>query len=205
MVLTLVAGIVVVEVFAFRNRLSHGLEFAVFAAPATYVLLRALCTFDHAGDAPGLPVTAEAQPELWALVRELAKTVGTAPPDEIRIMNRANAAVHERTVWFGLRVTVRTRFIGALLFVGLGVAELRAVLGHEFAHYSNRDTRFSGATYRGRVAIPRVLSGLDGASWFSRLLHPLFQGYGWVYFARVGAAGTPVTCLTGPPRDTGRC
>ncbi|MEV0066807.1 M48 family metalloprotease [Amycolatopsis sp. NPDC050768] len=183
LVLALVAGIVVVEVFAFRNRLSHGLEFAVFAAPATYVLLRALFTFDRTGDAPGLPVTAEAQPELWALVRELAEAVGTAPPDEIRIMNRANAAVFERTRWFGLRVTGRTLFIGAPLFAGLRVAELRAVLGHEFAHYSNRDTRFAGATYRGRVAILRVLSGLDGASWFSRLLRPLFQVYGWVYFA----------------------
>ncbi|MEV8608540.1 M48 family metallopeptidase [Amycolatopsis sp. NPDC051373] len=186
LVLALVAAIVVVEVFAFRNRLSHGLEFAVFAAPATYVLLRALLTFDRAGEAPGLLVTAETQPELRALVRELAETVGTAPPDEVRIMNRVNAAVHERTRWFGLRVTERTLFIGAPLFAGLGVAELRAVLGHEFAHYSSSDTRFAGATYRGRVAILRVLSGLDGASWFSRLLRPLFQVYGWVYFAVSG-------------------
>ncbi|MEV6896250.1 M48 family metalloprotease [Amycolatopsis sp. NPDC051372] len=186
LVLALVAAIVVVEVFAFRNRLSHGLEFAVFAAPATYVLLRALLTFDRAGEVPGLLVTAETQPELRDLVRELAETVGTAPPDEVRIMNRVNAAVHERTRWFGLRVTERTLFIGAPLFAGLGVAELRAVLGHEFAHYSSRDTRFAGATYRGRVAILRVLSGLDGASWFSRLLRPLFQVYGWVYFAVSG-------------------
>ncbi|WP_432848503.1 M48 family metalloprotease [Amycolatopsis sp. CA-161197] len=183
LVLALVAAIVVVEVFAFRNRLSHGLEFAVFAAPATYVLLRALFTFDRAGDAPGLPITGEAQPELWALVREVAEAVGTAPPDEIRIMNRANAAVSERTHWFGLRVTGRTLLIGAPLFAGLRVTELRAVLGHEFAHYSNRDTRFAGATYRGGVAILRVLSGLDGASWFSLLLRPMFHVYGWVYFA----------------------
>ncbi|MFI5607179.1 M48 family metallopeptidase [Amycolatopsis sp. NPDC051903] len=183
LVLALVAAIVVVEVIAFRSRLSHGLEFAVFAAPAAFVLLRALLTFGRLRDDEGVPVTAEAQPELWALVHELAEAVGTAPPDEVRVVARVNAGVLERTRWFGLRVAGRRLAIGAPLFAGLRVDEFRAVLGHELAHYSNRDTRFAVATYRGRVVIMRVLSGLDGASWFGRLAHPLFQAYGWLYFS----------------------
>ncbi|WP_239154321.1 M48 family metalloprotease [Amycolatopsis sp. FDAARGOS 1241] len=65
------------------------------------------------------------------------------------------------------------------------------MLGHELAHHGNRDTRFAVATYRGRVVIMRVRSGLDGASWSGRLVRPLFQAYGSLYFsvsARVGRA-----------------
>ncbi|MEW2505195.1 M48 family metalloprotease [Amycolatopsis sp. NPDC047767] len=185
LVLVIVAAIVAIEVWAIRDSPSIGLRLAIIAVPAVYVLLQALFTIERSHDdgVSGLPVTPEAQPELWALVRELADAVGTRPPDEIYLVPQVNAAVNEQTRWLGLQVTRRRLFIGAQLFAGLRIDQFRAVLGHELAHYSNRDTRFGGATYRGRQTIGRVVNGLNGTSWFGRMLRSLFHAYAKLYFA----------------------
>ncbi|MFI5607180.1 M48 family metalloprotease [Amycolatopsis sp. NPDC051903] len=184
LVLVIVAAIVALEIYAVQDRPATGLRLAIFAVPAVYVLLQALFTIERArdDDVSGLPLTPEAQPELWAVVRELADAVGTRPPDEIYLVPEVNAAVQEQTRWLGLRVKRRRMFIGAQLFAGLRADQLRSVLGHELGHYSNRDTRFGGATYRGRQAIGRVVSGLTNTGGLGRYLHPLLNGYAKLYF-----------------------
>ncbi|QRP46506.1 M48 family metalloprotease [Amycolatopsis sp. FDAARGOS 1241] len=184
LVLLIVAAIVALEIYAFQDRPATGVRLAIFAVPAVYVLLQALFTIERArdDDVSGLPLTPEAQPELWAVVRELADAVGTRPPDEIYLVPEVNAAVQEQTRWLGLRVKRRRMFIGAQLFAGLRTDQLRSVLGHELGHYSNRDTRFGGATYRGRQAIGRVVGGLIDTGGLGRYLRPLFKGYAKLYF-----------------------
>ena len=51
----------------------------------------------------GVPLTREAQPELWRVVDELAVIAGTRAPDDIRLVSEVNAAVWERTGLLGLR------------------------------------------------------------------------------------------------------
>ncbi|WP_432848505.1 M48 family metallopeptidase [Amycolatopsis sp. CA-161197] len=184
LVLVIVAALVALEIYAFSDSPSIGVRLAFFAVPAIYVLLQALFTIERGRDdeVSGLPLTREAQPELWALVRELAEAVDTRPPDEIYLIPQVNASVYEQTRWLGLRVTRRRMFIGAQLFAGLRIDQLRSVLGHELAHYSNRDTRFADVTYRGRQAIGRVVDGLADANGLGWLLRPLFNGYTKLYF-----------------------
>ncbi|WP_326566852.1 M48 family metalloprotease [Amycolatopsis rhabdoformis] len=185
LVLAIIAALVVLEIYAFRDRPTIGLRLGIITVPVIYVLLQALFTIERSGDdeVSGLPVTPAEQPELWALVRELAATVGTRPPDAIYLVPQVNAAVQEQTRWLGLQVKSRRLFIGAQLFAGLRTDQFRAVVGHELAHYSNRDTRFAGATYRGRQTIGRVVNGLNGSTWFGRMLQKLFHAYAKLYFA----------------------
>lgn len=184
LVLLIIAAIVTAELYALNHRSLTAVRIGIFAVPALVVLVKALLTIERSPDDAdvGLAVLPEAQPELWTLVREIAGEVGTRLPDEIRIIPQVNAAVHERVRWLGLRVSRRRLYIGAQLFVGLSRDQLRAVLGHEFAHYSNRDTRLSGATYRGRQAIGRVVTGLETGNTFARILRGVFQGYAKLYF-----------------------
>ncbi|MEV6896249.1 M48 family metalloprotease [Amycolatopsis sp. NPDC051372] len=185
LVLAIIAALVALEIYAFQDRPAIGLRLAIIVVPVVYVLLQALFTIERSGDdeVSGLPVTPEAQPELWALVHELADAVGTRPPDEIYLVPQVNASVEEQTRWLGLRVKRRRLFIGAQLFAGLRTDQFRSVLGHELAHYSNRDTRFAGTTYRGRQAIGRVVNGLNGSTWFGHMLRKLFHAYAKLYFA----------------------
>ncbi|ATY15364.1 Zn-dependent protease [Amycolatopsis sp. AA4] len=182
LMLAVAGALVWLEVAAFHGHPFTAVRLGFLAVPVLYVLATALLTFERSrDDVDGVPVTPEEQPELWATVRELAREVGTRPPDEIYLVPQVNAAVNEETHWAGLRVRRRRMFIGAQLFAGLRVSQLRAILGHELGQYSNRHTRFAGATYRGRQTIGRVVSGLSSTG-SGRLLRPIFTAYATVYF-----------------------
>jgi Zn-dependent protease with chaperone function len=184
LVLLVVGGLAVAEYYAFRQSGLLAIKLGIVAVPVSFALLKALFAIERTRgeDLPGVLVTPADQPGLWALVRELADTVGTRPPDAISLLNDVNAGVRERTGWLGLRVRRREMFIGAQLLAGLRHDQLRALLGHELAHYTNRDTRLAGLTYRGRRAIERALTGLAGDGWFEGLVRKLFVLYAKLYF-----------------------
>ncbi|MFF1609611.1 M48 family metalloprotease [Amycolatopsis sp. NPDC058278] len=185
LVFLVVGGLAVAEYYFFQHSGLLAIKFGILAVPVSFALLKALFSIERARgeDLPGVPVTPEDQPGLWALVRELADAVGTRPPDAITLISEVNAGVRERTGWLGLRVRRREMFIGAQLLAGLRHDQLRALLGHELAHYTNRDTRLAGLTYRGRRSIEKALTGLGGDGWFQGLIRKLFVWYAKLYFS----------------------
>jgi len=102
------------------------------------------------------------QPELWREVRDLAESAGTRAPDEIRLVADPNAGVMEETRLLGLVGGTRRMFLGAPLLIGHTRQQLRSILAHELCHYSGRHTALGALTYRGKEAIGRVLSNLEG-------------------------------------------
>ncbi|MFD3584040.1 M48 family metallopeptidase [Streptomyces sp. NPDC058683] len=110
------------------------------------------------GDGPvGLAVTEAAEPRLWALVRELAAATGTRAPDTIVLTGDVNAAVSEDPRLLGLRPGPRSLYLGVPLLTGLTEAQLKAVLAHEYGHFTGGDTRLSALVVRGRVQIGRTV------------------------------------------------
>ncbi|MER5932954.1 M48 family metalloprotease [Streptomyces sp. NPDC002054] len=113
------------------------------------------------GPAPGVRVTEQQEPRLWAAVRELADQVGTRAPDEIVLVDEVNAAVSEDARLLGLLGLLggkRTLYLGVPLMTGLDETQLRAVLGHELGHYSNSDTRMMPLIVRGRAQLVRTIA-----------------------------------------------
>ncbi|WP_374456350.1 M48 family metallopeptidase [Nocardioides sp.] len=133
---------------------------------------------------PGLLLTPQEQPRLWAVVRQLADMVGTRPPDEIRLVPDVNAAVSEESSWLGLRPGRRRMFVGAPLATTFSEAELASVLAHELGHYSGRHTALGGLVYRSREAIGRTLERLQD--------HPVVATFFHLY-ARFYVAVTAAT------------
>jgi Zn-dependent protease with chaperone function len=113
-----------------------------FVALATlFYMVKSLVIRAKAED-PGRVLTEAEAPELWALVREVAKTVETRPVNEIRITHGAELAVYERG---GIRAKMqdqaeRVLIIGLAALNGFSQNAFRAVLAHEYGHFSNRDT-----------------------------------------------------------------
>lgn len=103
--------------------------------------------------------------QLWHTVRTPAAEIGTRAPDEIRIVAEDNAAVTERTRLLRLVGGAHTLHVGAPPISALSVQQLRAVLAHEFGHYSGHHTRLAAVAYRGRVAVPSSA----GTSWLRHL------------------------------------
>ncbi|MEW2130503.1 M48 family metalloprotease [Streptomyces sp. NPDC005435] len=108
-------------------------------------------------DPPGIEVTEADEPRLWALVREVAAEAGTRAPGRILLTDEVNAAVGEEARLLGLLPGPRRLVLGVPLLTGLSEARLRAVLGHEYGHFTGGDTRLSALVVRGRVQIGRVV------------------------------------------------
>ena len=91
---------------------------------------------------PGRALNIEEAPRLWDLTRSVASTVQTRPIDEIRITPGTELAVYEKGT-FRERSADKAKRI---LILGIGslngfrLNSFRAVLAHEYGHFSNRDT-----------------------------------------------------------------
>ncbi|MFJ8477480.1 M48 family metalloprotease [Kitasatospora sp. NPDC094011] len=112
------------------------------------------------GELPGVLLTRERQPELWAMVDRISERTGVRGPAEIRLVPEVNAGVLEETRLLGLIPGKRHLVIGAPLLLGLTEGELESVLAHEFGHYSNRDVKLAAVTVAGRRAILNTIGGL---------------------------------------------
>ena len=87
-------------------------------------------------------------PALWDLAEQCADIVGSAPPDNILVGMSANFYVTENSVslvgqWRSPVVAGRTLYVSAPLLRLMNRAETSAVLAHEFAHFTGRDTVYS--------------------------------------------------------------
>ncbi len=147
------------------------LGFAVLAVLAVRAVRRPEPSLD------GLAVSPADEPQLWSLVRELARHVGTRAPDRIVLVADANAAVVEQNTLFGVGRGHRTMDIGLPLLMTLTVAQASAVLCHELGHYSGRHTRLGPLTFRGHAAIQRM----GGRAGHHAALRPLLEGYARVF------------------------
>jgi hypothetical protein len=91
---------------------------------------------------PGRPLKVEEAPGLWDLTRSVANTLKTRPIDEIRVIPGTNVAVYEKGT-FRERANDKAKrilILGVGALNGFELNAFRAVLAHEYGHFTNRDT-----------------------------------------------------------------
>jgi tetratricopeptide (TPR) repeat protein len=114
---------------------------AIGTIATVYKMVRSLFIKLRSTD-PGRTLRPEEAPGLFALAREVAQAVGTRPIDEVRITPGCELAVYEKG---GFRAKLQDRAQRNLI-LGIGVLNdmrqnaFRAVLAHEYGHFSHRDT-----------------------------------------------------------------
>jgi Zn-dependent protease with chaperone function/tetratricopeptide (TPR) repeat protein len=173
--------------FIMAGRIPIKLVFILaFGAIVTvYKMIRSLFIKIESED-PGRPLREDESPELWALVREVAQTVGTRAVDEIRITPGTDMAVYERGSFKG-RMQDRAHRI---LILGVGTLNgfdqkaFRAVLAHEYGHFSHRDTAGGDVAIRVDTDMMKfgfaMVEGGQAVWWniafqFLRLYHFIFR------------------------------
>ncbi len=93
-------------------------------------------------DDPGRSLKYEEAPGLWDLTRAVADTLKTRPVDEIRITPGTELCVYEKGTWRERSQDKAQR----VMILGVGVLNdfkqngFRAVLAHEYGHFTHRDT-----------------------------------------------------------------
>lgn len=149
--------------------------------------IRALWLRRSNEDAPGIRLTEEQAPKLWAVLRDVAKQVGTRPIDEVWVMPGVDIAVAERGTYLQ---RMRDRGRRALL-LGVGVLDgfrqqpFMSVLAHEYGHFAHRDTaggdvamrvQASMYAFADRIVARGRIRWWDVAVHFLRLYHRMFTG-----------------------------
>ncbi|GAA2028781.1 hypothetical protein GCM10009839_30070 [Catenulispora yoronensis] len=130
----------------------------------------------------GVGVSREQQPELWALVEQLARACGVAVPTRIVVTGEVNAAAQSSAAWFGTLRRERTVYLGLPLLAALDTAQAAGVLCHELGHHASGDSRLSALTYRSTDAL--LATFRKGRLWaVSQLTERLFSVFAGLYLS----------------------
>jgi Zn-dependent protease with chaperone function len=158
---------------------------AILALGTVYQMVRSLF-IKYTPEDPGRSLEETEAPDLWALTREVAQTVGTRPVDEIRITPGTDLAVYERGSYSERMKDQAQRIliIGTGVLNGLKQDAFRAVLAHEYGHFNNRDTAGGDIALRVNADMINFARGLyesgnatwwNIAYWFLRVYHFIFR------------------------------
>lgn len=112
---------------------------------------------------PGPRLTESEQPRLFQEIQRVAAESQQAMPAEVYLVPDVNAFVTERGGVMGIG-SRRVMGVGLSLLQVLTVAELRAVIAHEFGHFRKGDTKLGPWVYKTRSAIGRTLVALSQQS-----------------------------------------
>jgi len=171
LVLALTAGLVYLMFMARHLPIKLILILLGGAAVTVYSILRSLFVRGRAGD-PGVKVPADGEPRLRAVLDEVAGRVGTRTVTNVYLTPGTEIAVMERGgAWTRMgRGSERCLILGIGALDGLRLRPLKAILAHEYGHFSNRDTAGGGMALAVRRSLMTSAYGLanGGASnWFN--------------------------------------
>ena len=134
---------------------------------------------------PGRVLPETEAPELWRLVRDVARTIDTRPVNEIRITHGSELAVYERGGVFAKMQdrAERVLIIGVATLNGFSQNAFRAVLAHEYGHFSNRDTAGGDVAMRVNHDIMRLAESmaLSGTATFYNIAFQFLRFYHFVF------------------------
>jgi Zn-dependent protease with chaperone function len=111
---------------------------------------------------PGRELTRDEAPELWQLAEQVAEKIGTRPIDHIYIVPGAQIAVTERGSMLNkLRDRGRRLLIvGLAALDGMTEGQFRAILAHEYGHFSGRDTAGGEIAYTAQASMQQMATNL---------------------------------------------
>lgn len=130
---------------------------------------------------PGTKLDLASEPGLRALLDEVANKVGTRAVDSVYVTPGTELAVFERG---GMMRQMRGHserclVLGLGVLEGLRLLDLKAILAHEYGHFSNRDTAGGGmalAVRRSMISMAQALAQGGAATWYNPAWW-FFRGY----------------------------
>jgi heat shock protein HtpX len=109
--------------------------------------------------APGVLLEPDVHPRMFRELGAIASSLQEPMPREVYLIGEPNAWVADRGGFMGIG-SRRVMGIGLPLLGALSLAQLRAILAHEFAHYYGGDTRLGPWVYKAQSSMVRTFKGL---------------------------------------------
>src|SRR5262245_52604362 len=124
--------------------------------------IKGLFKFPKGDDHKGLEITEAEHPRLFAFIRQICADTGAPAPAKIVLSPEVNAGVfYTPTFWNLFLPTRKNLHIGLGLVNALELSEFKAVLAHEFGHFSQRTMRLGGYVYSSNRIVGEIIFGRD--------------------------------------------
>ncbi|MEZ4739357.1 MAG: M48 family metallopeptidase [Flavobacteriales bacterium] len=203
LVLSLYLGIGLIMLRPSFITLAAGLGIMSVGVMICVFLVKFIFSRTRTEDPVRIEVTERDQPELIVMVHAIADEVQAPRPKHIYLIPDVNASVSYDSTFWSMFLPVRKNLrIGLGLVNALNVSELRAVIAHEFGHFSQRSMKLGSYVYtvnrtihdlvQHRDSWDRALQGWAEAGgifgWFAlptfyivrSVRQALVWAYGWV-------------------------
>ena len=110
-----------------------------------------------------IEIKEEDQPELYSFIRTLSKETKTPFPKRIFLTSDVNASVFYNSSFWSMFFPVKKNLeIGLGLVNSINISEFKAVIAHEFGHFSQRSMKLGSFTYNVNQVIYNMLYNNTG-------------------------------------------
>lgn len=128
-----------------------------------FFLVKFIFSKKNQDDSNLLQIDSVKQPELMKLILETAAAAGTPSPGKVYLTYNVNAAVFYDSGFWSMFLPVKKNLkIGLGLINSSSVAELKAILAHEFGHFSQRSMKVGSYVYNVNKVLHNLLYDNEG-------------------------------------------
>jgi Zn-dependent protease with chaperone function len=172
-----------------------GLGLMAFGVMVFIFLVKFLFATSKEDHSDSIEIKYKDQPKLFDTIYALAKETGTTKPKKIFLSADVNACVFYNSSFWSMFLPIRKNLkIGLGLVNAVNVSELKAVIAHEFGHFSQRSMKLGSWVYQVNKVIHDMLynnkgyaetiggiAGIHGIlSFFAQITVKVVQGIQWI-------------------------
>ncbi|GAB3009752.1 hypothetical protein GCM10027284_30290 [Cyclobacterium sediminis] len=136
----------------------------------------------HKADRSNLTeITKREEPELFVLIEEIVQKIGTSFPKKVYLSVDVNAAVFYDSSFWSMFLPIKKNLqIGLGLVNTVSKSELKAILSHEFGHFSQKSMKVGSYVYNVNQIIFNLLNDNEK---YDRIIQKWadVSGYFWIF------------------------
>lgn len=152
------AGIAVIAALTSLFGIIAGLGLMAIGGSVIFFLIKFMFAVTKDENPQRIEITEKDQPQLFAFIRKLTEETKTPFPKKIFISPDVNACVFYNSSFWSMFLPVRKNLeIGLGLVNTVNITEFKAVMAHEFGHFSQRSMKLGSFTYNVNRVIYNML------------------------------------------------
>jgi Zn-dependent protease with chaperone function len=135
-----------------------GLGLMVLGASVIFFMIKFIFSVSKDENNARVEITEEEQPRLFAFIAQLTFETNTKFPGKIFLSPDVNACVFYHSSFWSMFLPIRKNLeIGLGLVNSVNISEFKAVMAHEFGHFSQRSMKLGSFTYNANRIIHNML------------------------------------------------
>jgi len=157
-ILCIYGGLTIISVKPSFITLALGIGLSSMGILVLIFLVKFMFNSSKSDDANLVEINESQEPKLFNLIRELVQEVGTNFPKKVYLSSEVNASVFYDSSFWSMFLPVKKNLrIGLGLINTVTEEELKAILAHEFGHFSQRTMKVGSYVYNVNQVIFNML------------------------------------------------